>query len=59
MDCSSARFFLHKAIRIMRRLFRWVLSQRQTAADQMLRGACYGVGTGAISILAVWAQRHL
>lgn len=31
----------------------------RTAASHMLRGACYGAGTGAVSILALWAQRYL
>lgn len=59
MDRSSAHSFLQNVIRIMRRLFGLVRVHRRTVTIQMLRGACYGVGTSAVSILAVWAQRHL
>jgi hypothetical protein len=48
-----------KAASQLRRLLRWTLVRRRSAAGHMLRGACYGAGTGAISILTVWAQRHL
>ncbi|MBA8943542.1 hypothetical protein FHS33_001948 [Streptomyces calvus] len=35
---------------------RWLLRRRRIAADQFLRGACYGAGTAAVGLLAVWAQ---
>ncbi|MFD5114278.1 hypothetical protein ACFWNG_18510 [Streptomyces sp. NPDC058391] len=41
------------------RLIRWTTRHRRAAASHMLRGACYGAGTGAVSILAVWAQKYL
>ncbi|WP_169922690.1 hypothetical protein [Streptomyces lushanensis] len=41
------------------RLIRWTARHQRSAAGHMLRGTCYGIGTGAVSLLAVWAQKHL
>ncbi|MEU5520648.1 hypothetical protein ABZ759_08070 [Streptomyces sp. NPDC047860] len=35
---------------------RWISRRRRIAADQFLRGACYGAGTAVVGLLAVWAQ---
>ncbi|PJE94495.1 hypothetical protein CUT44_30240 [Streptomyces carminius] len=35
---------------------RWAARRRNVAADQFLRGACYGAGATAVSLLTVWAQ---
>jgi hypothetical protein len=35
---------------------RWVLRRRRIAATQFLRGACYGAGTAAVGVLAVWLR---
>lgn len=35
---------------------RWISRRRRVAADQFLRGACYGAGTAVVGLLAVWAQ---
>ncbi|TWF86525.1 hypothetical protein FHX78_113494 [Streptomyces capillispiralis] len=35
---------------------RWISRRRAVAADQFLRGACYGAGTAVVGLLAVWAQ---
>ncbi|MTE18791.1 hypothetical protein F0L17_06505 [Streptomyces sp. TRM43335] len=35
---------------------RWAARRRNVAADQFLRGACYGAGATAVSLLAVWAR---
>ncbi|GAA2485108.1 hypothetical protein [Streptomyces gobitricini] len=35
---------------------RWISRRRRVAADQFLRGACYGAGTAAAGLLVVWAQ---
>ncbi|MFJ4920663.1 hypothetical protein [Streptomyces sp. NPDC088725] len=63
MTCSSARLFSHKTIKsiiwITGRPFGWILARRRTIVVQMLRGASYSVGAGFVSILTVWAQRHL
>ncbi|MDX3232555.1 hypothetical protein [Streptomyces sp. ME19-01-6] len=40
------------------RAIRWAVRRRRTAARLMLHGACYGTGTAAVSIVAVWL-RHL
>ncbi|MBO3681636.1 hypothetical protein [Streptomyces sp. NEAU-YJ-81] len=41
------------------RLARWALSRRRTATRLVLQGACYGTGTAAVSIIAVWLQHLL
>lgn len=41
------------------RVARWAVRQRSTAATHLLHGACYGAGTTAVGLLAVWAQQHL
>ncbi|WP_326615283.1 hypothetical protein OG949_41035 (plasmid) [Streptomyces scopuliridis] len=48
-----------KALTRLSRPVRWAVRRRRTALTHLLRGACYGAGTGAVSILAVWAQQHL
>ncbi|PWI11422.1 hypothetical protein DIZ27_05075 [Streptomyces sp. NWU339] len=35
---------------------RWISRRRRVAADQFLRGACYGAGTAVVGLLAVWAR---
>ena len=35
---------------------RWLSRRRRIAADQFLRGACYGAGTAVVGLLAVWLQ---
>jgi hypothetical protein len=32
---------------------------RRTALAHMLRGACYGIGTGAIGLAFLWLERLL
>ncbi|MEN8655485.1 hypothetical protein ABCR94_34150 [Streptomyces sp. 21So2-11] len=41
------------------RLLRWASARRRAASGLMLRGACYGAGTTAVSLIAVWAERHI
>ncbi len=38
------------------RAARWLARRRHVAADQFLRGACYGAGTTVVGLLTVWAQ---
>ncbi|GAA0898078.1 MULTISPECIES: hypothetical protein [Streptomyces violaceusniger group] len=44
------------------RLKRWVARRRRTIAAHMLRGACYGIGTGAAGLgfwwIEWWAEHH-
>ncbi|MEV0263868.1 hypothetical protein AB0I49_21355 [Streptomyces sp. NPDC050617] len=42
-----------------KRLGRWAVRQRRAAAGHLLRGACYGIGTGAVSLLVLWIQERL
>lgn len=37
----------------------WLARGRRTALAQVMRGACYGIGTGTIGLVYVWAQQHL
>ncbi|MFD4632152.1 hypothetical protein ACFVYR_23180 [Streptomyces sp. NPDC058284] len=33
-------------------------SRRKDAATHLLRGTCYGLGTGLVSLAARWIQQH-
>ncbi|MFF3275994.1 hypothetical protein ACFYWU_34410 [Streptomyces chrestomyceticus] len=56
---SPGRPAPRKAVTRTNRLIRWAVRQRRAAAGRLLRGACYGIGTGAVSILALWIQERL
>jgi hypothetical protein len=49
----------HPAGRHVHRLLRWAAGRRRAAISLMLRGACYGTGTAAVSFVAVWLQNRL
>ncbi|MEU5273332.1 hypothetical protein AB0G77_33425 [Streptomyces hygroscopicus] len=36
---------------------RWLARRRSTIATQILRGACYGIGTGAVGLAFWWSER--
>ncbi|MFJ4569050.1 hypothetical protein ACIP4U_36440 [Streptomyces caelestis] len=38
---------------------RWAAQRRRAALAHMLRGACYGLGTGAIGLAFVWLERFM
>ncbi|MET8831705.1 hypothetical protein ABZX40_38435 [Streptomyces sp. NPDC004610] len=40
-------------------ILRWAARRRRTALVHALRGACYGVRAGAVSLVSVWVQRLL
>jgi hypothetical protein len=44
---------------LVNRVAAWAAARRRTAVSLALRGACYGAGTGAASILAYWLEHHL
>lgn len=45
--------------RTARYLREWAARQGRIVPEQMLRGASYGVGSGAVSLLVVWFEtRH-
>jgi hypothetical protein len=45
--------------RTARHLREWPARHGRTVRDQMIRGASYGVGSGAVSLLVVWFEaRH-
>lgn len=48
-----------KAAETLRRLIHWAVRRRRVATGLLLRGACYGTGTAAVSIVAVWVEQHL
>jgi hypothetical protein len=37
----------------------WAARRRRTALTHMLRGACYGIGTGAVGLVYMWVERFL
>lgn len=37
----------------------WLAHRRRTALTHILRGACYGLGTGVIGLLFLWAEKYL
>jgi hypothetical protein len=48
--------WLRRAARYLRE---WVARQGRTVPEQMIRGASYSLGSGAVSLLIVWFEaRH-
>ncbi|MFF3558235.1 hypothetical protein ACFYXL_33030 [Streptomyces tsukubensis] len=43
----------------LRALVRRTSRHRRIATAHLLRGACYGLGTGAVTLLAVWAEQYI
>lgn len=41
------------------RLRRWARRRRHDAATHLLRGVCYGIGTGTIGLVFWWLEHHL
>ncbi|MEE4420247.1 hypothetical protein [Streptomyces bugieae] len=41
------------------RLRQWVRRHRHDAAAHLLRGTCYGLGTGAVGLAFWWIQQQL
>ncbi|WP_460062160.1 hypothetical protein [Streptomyces sp. YKOK-I1] len=37
----------------------WLARRRRTALTHLLRGACYGIGTGLIGLFFVWAEKYM
>ncbi|MEV5440477.1 hypothetical protein AB0K80_31370 [Streptomyces sp. NPDC052682] len=35
----------------------WLTRRRRTALAHLLRGACYGMGTGMIGLAFIWVER--
>jgi hypothetical protein len=48
-----------KALTRPGRLVRWTVRHRRAAAGHLLRGICYGAGTGAAGLFSLWLQRYL
>ncbi|MEV4437312.1 hypothetical protein [Streptomyces sp. NPDC049555] len=40
------------------RTLRWARRRRRTALGLLLRGVCYGTGTGLVSMLVFWLQHR-
>ena len=40
------------------RIRRWVRARRSDAATYVLRGACYGIGTGVCALVVWWIEHH-
>ncbi|WPO76726.1 hypothetical protein [Streptomyces sp. KN37] len=41
-----------------RRIRHWAFARRRTALSQMLRGACFGSGSGLITLTIYWLTRR-
>ena len=37
----------------------WIAHRRRTALVHLLRGACYGAGTGAVGLIFMWVEHRL
>ncbi|MEU0945531.1 hypothetical protein ABZ379_22505 [Streptomyces canus] len=37
----------------------WTVRRRRIALAQLLRGACYGAGTGAVGLIFVWVEHRM
>ncbi len=37
----------------------WIAHRRRTALAHLLRGACYGAGTGAVGLIFMLVERRL
>lgn len=59
MHHSPAHRPWRKTAATLHRLIHWAARRRRAATGLVLRGACYGAGTGAVSIIAVWVEQHL
>jgi hypothetical protein len=45
-------------VRVGHYLREWPRRHGRTVHEQVIRGASYGVGSGAVSLLVVWWQNH-
>ncbi|MFJ2509929.1 hypothetical protein ACIQJX_26865 [Streptomyces griseoviridis] len=41
------------------RLRRWIRRRRRDAINHLLRGLCYGTGTGIAGLACWWLEQHL
>lgn len=44
--------------RIADQIRRWTKRNKRIVHDQMIRGAAYSLGNGAVGIIIVWFQTH-
>ncbi|MFE3032115.1 hypothetical protein ACFXKY_10720 [Streptomyces canus] len=40
-------------------VWEWTVRRRRIALAQLLRGACYGAGTGAAGLFFVWVEHRM
>lgn len=55
------KYSLHRDSRLCRTaryLREWRARHGRTVKNQMIRGASYSVGSGAVSLLILWFQTH-
>ncbi|MGW7467547.1 hypothetical protein ACWGJT_23425 [Streptomyces xantholiticus] len=48
-----------RTLELGRRLISWVYHRRATARSQILRGACHGLGAGAITLGVFLVERYI
>ncbi|MFI9587513.1 hypothetical protein ACIHCQ_38180 [Streptomyces sp. NPDC052236] len=56
---NPARRAERKNSALLHRLLRWGRQRHRAALGLVLRGACWGLGTGAVSTAAYWVQNRL
>jgi hypothetical protein len=59
MHDSPDRRPARKVPALFHRLVRWARQRRRVAIGLLLRGVCYGLGTGLAGIATFWVQHHL
>jgi hypothetical protein len=58
MHSSRRPSRLQQLRRACRRAALWAADRRAAALGHLLRGICYGTGTGAVSLLVYWLQNR-
>ncbi|MGW5353391.1 hypothetical protein ACWERV_23130 [Streptomyces sp. NPDC004031] len=58
MKNTSARPWAYRFRRTCTGAAAWARARRRAALAQVLRGACYAVGSGAVGLAVVWLEHH-
>ncbi|MFF3968030.1 hypothetical protein ACFYZI_41575 [Streptomyces griseorubiginosus] len=40
-------------------VWEWIVRRRRIALAQLLRGACYGAGTGVVGLIFMWVEHQM
>ncbi|MFH8790943.1 hypothetical protein [Streptomyces roseoverticillatus] len=58
MHNSRPRRLAQQLCRTTTRLANWAAAHHRAALGHLLRGACYGTGTGLVSLTVYWIQHR-